>query len=222
MGLTLTNIQSRVRLLTKEPYPTSPVFATDANVLALANDAQIELASRTQCKEATNIPNSISDPSDVTVANQRLYSMPTGIGDVYKVLVDGDIMVRANFDDLAKMGGTDWWKKTGRPTHYYFEDLSGTKKIGFWPTPGSVYYFVTMGNNIPTAMSAAGNYPDIDERLHNAVVFKVCQWVMASRREMQKADYWEKQYEGEVAKYMKSGMDSYEGKDFLSTPTPSD
>lgn len=222
MSLTLSQIQSTVRLLTQEPYPSSPIHATDANVLLLANIAQIDIASRTKSRILSNIPNSTSDTTDVTVSGQRLYSFPTGMLEIVNVTVEGDKVWYAKHEDLLKLGGTNWWKTTGKPTHYYIEDSSGTRTIGFWPTPGAVYNIEMFGVKLPTAMSASGSYPDLDERLHISVVYQVCAEVMRIRRENDRAREWDRKCEESIDRYMRSAMDTNEGGYFLSPPTPSD
>lgn len=223
MSLTLTQIRSIVRTLTKEPYPSSPTFATDANTLLFANLAQLELASRTKTRIGTNVPNSTSDPSDLTTSGQRLYSFPSNILEIIKVVVNGAECYPVTNDQLVKMGGHAWWKVGGMPNYYYIEDLSGTRKLGLWYTPTSSSWPIAIwGVKRPTDLSAGADVVDLDERLHLAVAYKTAQAIEEYRREMGNAAYFEKKYEDEILKYMASGMDTNERVPFLLSASPSD
>ena len=212
-----------MRSLTKEPYPTSPVYATDANTLLFANLAQLEIQSRTKSRIGTNIPNGITDPSDLTVANQRLYSFPTNILEIIKVLVNGIECYPVTHDALVKMGGYKWWAIGGQPSFYYFEDLSGTRKLGLWQTPtSSTWPIAITGVKRPTDLSAGADVIDLDERLHKAVVYKVCQDIEDLRREQGLSNYFEKKCDDEILKYMSSGMDTNEKVPFLMGASPTD
>ena len=223
MGLTLADIQAKVRLLTKEPYPSTPTFATDANVTYFANRAQLDLASQTKAKVVSNIPNNVNDPSEQTTAGVRLYAVPSKILEIYKVWVQGYECTYRKIEDLQEIGPR-WWRMQSLPTSYYFEDdpTTGTQMIGFWPTPGSVWPIAYMGVKRPANMAASGDSPDFDDRLHDAVVYKTCQRVMEMRREFDKSQYWEAQATREIEKYKLSGQQTNEPSYLLGSAGTSD
>lgn len=220
MSLTLAQITTKVRTLTQESQ--TPAFATDANMLSFANDAILDIASRVKAKVISNLPNSTADPTDTTSDGVRLYSLPDGIMDVYLVQVMYWKCELAKEDDLYRHGGTTWWKIKGMPRYYYFEDEDGEKKLGLWPTPGQSFHLMIRGTKRPDLLTQTSDTPDLDERLHLAVVYKICQRMMESRREMERAAYWESQYEREISKYEHSGRDSNEATRFLEAAFPTD
>ena len=225
MALTLAQVQALVKLKTKEPSVASPIFATDANILTYVNLYQLELARDCKSKTASNLPNSTSDPAVSTVVGQRLYDFPTNLNfDVYKIYVNGWDCEYKTQAQLAQIGGYRWWAKQGLPRYYYFEDFGGTKKFGLWWTPGGVWPIAIMGNKRPTdaTQALATTVLDLDERLHKALVFGVCQSIMEDRREIDKARYWQSLYELEVKKYGEHGDDTAESSPFLNDSFPSD
>src|SRR6185295_19615797 len=94
----LQTIQSMVRYLTKEPFPSNPQFATNARVLQFANIAQKEIQSRTKCYTSSNIPNSTGQPTLNTVAGQRIYAFPTDCMELLSVKVSVWSLQRKTLD----------------------------------------------------------------------------------------------------------------------------
>lgn len=222
MALTLTQLQGIVRTLTKEPYPSSPTYATDANILLYANLAQLDIASRTKSRTYSNSPNSLSDASETTTANQPLYSFPSSLLEIYKVVCNRYELKPVLFDQLIA-SDPYFWKQTGSSEFYYIRDLSGVRKIGLWPTPGaSSLPIVYWGPKRPTDLSAGGDTIDLDERLHMAVAYQISQRMEEYRREFQNADYFGRKVEEELLKYQSSGQDTNEHFAFLQAACPSD
>jgi hypothetical protein len=223
MSLTLTQLRTAVRALTKEPYPSSPVFATDANTLLFANEGQLEVASRSKSRTFSNAPNSTAAvSSDVTTASQPLYSYNASLLDIFKVVVNKIVCYPATFEALSG-ADPEFWRQTGQPTTYYIRDLAGVRKIGLWPTPGTSSWPILMiGTKRPTDLSGASDVIDLDERLHMTVVFYVCWRVEEIRREMGMAGYFKQQYEESLQKYMSSGMDTNQPIPFMADSCPSD
>ena len=223
MSLTLTNLQTVVRALTKEPYPTSPQFATDANILLFANEGQLEVMSRTKSRIFSNAPNSTSNvSSDLTVANQPLYPYNASILDLLKVGVNRSVCLPTTYESLVNMD--PWfWRIAGQPTAYYVRDLAGVRQLGLFPTPGASGNPILMiGTKRPTDLSGGSDVVDLDERLHMTVAFYVCWRVMEIRREIGMASYFERRYEDSILKYMASGQDYGAPVPFLADALPSD
>jgi hypothetical protein len=72
--MNLQDIQNEVVLLTKEPLPSNPIFATLANVTTFANEGQKKVARRTRNRIKTNFPNL---NGGAWSANQYQTIMPT-------------------------------------------------------------------------------------------------------------------------------------------------
>jgi hypothetical protein len=142
--------------------------------------------------------------------------------DIYEVIVNYYKCYLVKENDLYSFGGPLFWKIQGMPRYYYFEDDNGEKKLGLWMTPGGSWNVEVKGVKRPTDMALSTSVPDLDERLHQAVVFRVAQRIMESRREFDKAQYWNGEYEKQVYQYETSGRDSNEHTYFLDTAIPSD
>ncbi len=223
MSLTLTQLRTAVRALTKEPYPTSPVYATDANTLLFANEGQLEVMSRTKSRVFSNAPNSTADvSSDVTVANQPLYSFNASLLDIIKIVVNRIVCYPTTYEALSS-ADPYFWKQAGQPNYYYIRDLAGVRKLGLWMTPSTSSWPILMiGTKRPTDLSSGSDVIDLDERLHMTVVFYVCWRTEEIRREMGMAAYFKQQYEESLLKYIASGQDTNEAVPMYGDSTPSD
>src|SRR6185369_15202921 len=213
--MTLTELQSMVRYLTKEPNPSAPVFATDARVKQFANLAQQEIAMRTKANISSNVPNSVSNPSLSTVAGQRLYDFPSDCLELLKVQVSVWVCKRMSVDEYVQATGVQAWQMTGNPYAYWIEKKS-TASFGLFFTPQAVYPIALWYVRKPTDLSNGSDTPDLPPLLNNAIVYWVCEKVMEGRREMNfKSGYWMKQYEAEIAKYNLNADQSMEKMNFL-------
>jgi hypothetical protein len=222
MARTLADLRTVVRFQTKEPYGSTS-YATDAITLLFANEAILQIRSRIKDKLYTNVPNSISDASDVTVAGTRLYSYPANLMEINNILVDGDKVYLANTEDLINYFGHNWWKITGRPSRYYIEDVSGTRKVGFCLTPGTSNWVISFwGTKKSTNMTTGTDTVDLDERLFMAACHFVCQRIEEGRDSFSRAKYFEDQYERELSKFLMNATDSNEQVEFLPASVPTD
>ena len=223
MALTLTQLRTTVRALTAEPYPTSPQYATDAITLLFANEGQLEVMSRTKSRIFSNAPNSLSDvSSDVTVANQPLYSFNASMLDIIKITVNRIVCYPTTYEALAS-ADPSFWKQAGQPTYYYIRDLSGVRKLGLWMTPSASSWPILMiGTKRPTDLASGSDVIDLDERLHMTVCLYVCWKVEEIRREFGLADRFKMQYEESIQKYLNSGQDTNEPTPLFADSIPSD
>ena len=110
-----------VKYLTKEPNPSSPIFATNARILEFSNYAQQEVASRTQCFISSNVPNSTGNPTLSTVAGTRLYDFPSDCLELLTVKVSVWTCKRMTLDQLNMLTGYQWWQYSGPPLYYWIE-----------------------------------------------------------------------------------------------------
>ncbi len=222
-GMTLGQIQQEVVTLTKEPQPGNPVYATLANVTSFANEAQVKINSKCKCRIASNIPDNInSDPALMTVAGQRLYPLPADFMGIFLLSVNRIRMRPARLDEFAR--NVQWWRLPGFPSVYYFErnPNDNTYNFGLWLQPADTWPIGLSYLVQPLAMANVGDSPDLDVRLHPAIVHYVCEQVMKTRREFEKAAIWQQAYQVDLAEYMASGQDVEEPMEFLSVPVPSD
>jgi hypothetical protein len=207
MSLTFADICDLVIKYTKEPSSTTPVYATDATLLSLANLAQNKIALRTKCIVASNVPNSVSDPSTTTTDGTRLYSRPSDFLEAVKVQVDGQELKPISISGLFKKGGYNFWQQKGVPEFYYFE--SG--KLGLWYTPSGSWAIGLWYVKRPIAMTGDASTPDVEENLHLAIVYWCCSEVMRMRREFALAKQWESSFIREVDEFMANSVDTHEG-----------
>lgn len=221
--MNLSTIQSQVRFLTKEPFPTAPQFATNSNILLWANYATQELQSRTKCYTSSNVPNSTGQPPLNTVSGQRLYAFPSDCLELLAVKVSVWTLERKTLDWLNQFTGYQWWTYPGIPLFYWIEKNS-INSFGIWYTPTAVYPIALWYIRKPTDMVNSGDSPDIDPRLHQAVIYYCCEKAMEGRREMNfKAGYWNGLYEKEIQKWNTTADQSVGPVEFLgSTPVSSD
>ena len=212
-----------VKYLTKEPNPSSPIFATNARILEFSNYAQQEVASRTQCFISSNVPNSTGNPTLSTVAGTRLYDFPSDCLELLTVKVSVWTCKRMTLDQLNMLTGYQWWQYSGPPLYYWIEKKN-TNSFGLWWTPQAVYPIALWYVRKPTAMVNGSDTPDVDRRLDMAVVYYTCEKVMEGRREMNfKSGYWMQKYEQEIEKYNVTADQSLEPVAFLgSQPLCSD
>lgn len=212
-----------VRTLTKEPNPSSPVFATNALVMQYANIAQNEIAMRTKANVSSNVPNSTADPSDVTVAGQRLYAFPSDCLELLKVQVSVWVCKRISIDDYVTATGVQAWQMTGNPWAYWIEKKT-TNSYGLFYTPQAIYPIALWYIRKPTAMATGSDSPDLPRFLDMAIVYWVCEKVMEARREMgYKSGYWQRKYEEEIIRYNTTADQSMEPIQFLGqVPVSSD
>lgn len=219
----LAAIQSMVRYLTKEPNPSAPVYATNARVLEFANLGQLEIQSRTKCYTSSNVPNSTGQPSLNTVAGQRIYEFPTDCLELLGVKVSVWNLERKTIDWFNQYMGFQWWTFTGVPMYYWIEKKS-TNSFGIFYTPQAIYPIALFYVRKPTEMVNSTDEPDLDERLHMAVVYYVCEKVMEARREMNyKSGYWKNLYEAEIQKWNTTADQSAQPTEFLGeVPVSSD
>ena len=189
-----------------------------------ANKAQLEIQSRIKDRASSNLPNSIGNPTDMTSPGVRLYSLPDTIMDIYYVTVNGIKQNYCKYEDLPDMGGMTFNKFQSLPYYYYFQadPTSGKNMIGFWPCPGSAWYIIYMGIKKPTPMTKDADSPDLDDRLHYAVIYSVCESMAEARRENDRGAYWKGLFENELQKYTESARQTVQGTRFLNDATPTD
>lgn len=142
-------------------------------VKRLINRGQIDFARKTKCIE--------SDVSITTVANQAEYSYSDASDLQYFITIDHVRYIQSASDvgDVLKPypGGWSALPKTmiyGTPTKYWHRKIFNRQglKIGTWPIAGtSSLTLKVYGSILPTAeMSADGDYPQIADQYHDALV----------------------------------------------------
>jgi len=222
-GKTLLQVQQEVIQLTKEPQPSNPIFATIANVAVYANDAQLEINSKTLCRITSNLPGNLNfDPTLTTVVNQRLYPLPADFMSMIKVSVNRIRIRPSRFDDFAN--NVQWWKLPGFPQSYYFErnQVDGGYNLGLFPTPTSVWPLGLIYVPQPIQLVNPSDTLDLDPRLGPAVVKYVCWKIMEYRREESRGAYWKQQFYEAVANYEADPQDTAEPMQWAQSSLPSD
>ncbi len=222
--MTGSEVAAQVRFLTKDVYPSTGAFATDANVLTFINHAQNEIASRTKFDISTNVPNDGTNPVTVTVASQRLYSFPTDALELVWVRVGTETLKFLDHRTVDKNSSIGFWKDSGPCVAYYIENLSGVKKYGIYPVPSAGQVIALAYVRKPTALSAIGGSLDVDARLQMAVVYFCCEKTCEGRLKYQEyASYFKALYEDQIRLFNDNANSSLESIPFLgSTPMPSD
>lgn len=198
----LSEVEDQVRFLTKEPFPNAPQFATNTRVTYYANKACEKLASLTKCYLSTNVPNSSSgNPSLSTVAGQYKYLVPTDCLEIVEMKISVWRIQRKTIDWINRQTGYQWWQISGQPSTYFMLK-DDTTNFAVWPTPQSIYPISLWYLRRPTTLVNSTDVVDLDSRLDLALLYFICEQVMAARREQGfRAGYWMNLFYKEVQEY---------------------
>jgi hypothetical protein len=130
---------------------------------------------------------------------------------------------RKTLDWLNSFTGYQWWTYSGIPLFFWIEKKN-TSSFGIWYTPQAIYPIALFYVRKPVDMVNGSDSPDIDPRLHQAIIYYCAEKAMEGRREMNyKSGYWTKKYEGEIEKWNTTADQSIAPVEFLgSTPNSSD
>jgi hypothetical protein len=330
--MNLQDIQNEVILLTKEPLPSNPIFATLANVALFANEGQKKVARRTRNRIKTNFPNlaggvwtanqyqTISfpvqpasgtfswtflgqqtaslnwnatalqieqaltalstigpnncfvwgnwlvgytvvfssvfsggniplittngnmkdaignfisatvtgvqagnqDAAYYTLPNVRLYPLPHDFLQMEGMSINNYAMTPARFGDFNH--NVMWHRLPGWSLKYYFErdQFKNDYMIGLFMRPTTSWPIGMTYIPKPVDMVLTTDIPDIEDFLTPALVHYTCQRIMESRREYQKAQYWQSEYEKDLRDYESSGQDTDEAIPMFYGPRPTD
>ena len=145
----LNGIQTLNEIFTMLKEPSDPTGATDlshwtrATILGRLNMAQDELSM-----ELPGLFKTLDNTSLVTVAGQMEYTVPSTIGVIRQVAIDGiqlmpttkekiqNDAVRGDLVDATEFV-QDWMSVTGTPFQWYQDDRDGVSKLGLYPKPAT-------------------------------------------------------------------------------------
>jgi predicted RNA-binding protein Jag len=186
---TLTQLKT---WLTTE-YPPASII-TDAVFVSRVNDIQDELY--------VILGNKLSNDyklydTDVTVANQQEYTLPTDCTiDNVKLLQVRDISDTTLYNTFKYFGIASGIPSSGR---YYTKGEKGKyllyedgKAITTADLPIKIYYYNSPAILSENTMSAV---PDLDVKYHNLIKYKSAQKAAASINDTNMANYWESEYQ---------------------------
>lgn len=201
MAMTLADFRTYVRAQTKD-NATTPVFATNTIIDFWVNEAVKKFNSLTRSVNTSNIGSEVT-----TVADQRLYEYPTTVQDMYEVQYRGKRLLPVQRDRLPDYYGSGWQAEKGEPSCWYQEDVAGAAYFGLYPICGTAgYNIVCFGTYKPTAMSDAAHTTGLDERLDFVILNWVCEQIMISRHDFQKAREFRDQWGPSLAEYQSLQM----------------
>lgn len=206
MALKFADFKTHVRLLTRENTASGTFrYASDANCLLIWSLIIPKINMLTHSNMVSNIASPI-----LSVASQRLYSLPVGesnsttpMQDLYDVYYNGKPLKYLTLTE-ARMSsgiGNPWWSRTGDPIRYYFENY----KIGVYPVPTvsnvPIQVFGTSGVDLPANATDATATSQLDDRLSEAIIYAGCYYIMQSRREFDVANQFMASFKESMREY---------------------
>jgi hypothetical protein len=131
-------------------------------------------------------------------------------------------MTPARFGDFNH--NVMWHRLPGWSLKYYFErdQFKNDYMIGLFMRPTTSWPIGMTYIPKPVDMVLTTDIPDIEDFLTPALVHYTCQRIMESRREYQKAQYWQSEYEKDLRDYESSGQDTDEAIPMFYGPRPTD
>lgn len=145
------------------------------------------------------------------VSNTRLYDFPNNFNAVYALDFNGMILKHVQYDtlgDIYSIWGQHWDMIRGIPKYWYTSTNTpgGVNKFGVFPVYPSgfgwpIHLFSIVDPPAPTSSSDTTTTTGLDSRLDMAVVYWMCEYMMASRRDLAYAQYFNQKWKEVLADY---------------------
>ena len=158
-------------------------------------------------------------------STNRLYDFPTGMNSVYQVDFNGIPLIYGQLDTLYpiySIFGQSWYAIKGYPK-YWYQDGSKFGIFPNYPTSGLPIRLWSVSDPSPVTSSAdTTTTTQLDQKLDDAITYKMCELLAISRRELTYAKVFSELLKSELLDYEQNQNErqSRDGVEFLDHTMP--